>query len=352
MKPILVIREIVERYLSGREVETSPEEISTLESKVSASIEYLASQKVMASIEADPYRPKWDGPWWRMTLLFEMRLTPKIPRPCVDKMIQKMNSHYLHFYPLREEELPPGVDVYRTVGTWVCRNVVCHCALGTMYQVLSEHGVAVDEELPWIRPWFLKYQLPDGGLNCDESAYTKPQPKSSVVSTIPPLEAVLLYTNHSFTPEETRFLDQGAKYLLTRRLFRSLSKNGQIIKEDWLKLCFPRFYQYDILRGLRFIVRWAEKLGRPLSSEAIAEAVGLVDQEANVERKIMPGRLCFSGAKTLRLDANGSWTLLPASTFELLDQVSTVGVPSTYLQKEWHETLQGLARLDSLNLLT
>jgi hypothetical protein len=39
-----------------------------------------------------------------------------------------------------------------------------------------------------MRPWLRQYQLPDGGLNCDEAACVKSL-KSSMVSTLPPLEA-------------------------------------------------------------------------------------------------------------------------------------------------------------------
>lgn len=352
MNPLLIIREIIEKHHLERESEIPSAEISILESEINATIDYLASSEALASLEADPYWPKWNSPWWRMTLLFEMGLTSKIPRSCVGKMVQKMKSHFLQFFPFREEELPPRTDVVRLPsGMSVYRNVACHCALGTMYQVLSEFGVAMDQELPWIRPWFLKYQLPDGGLNCDESAYTRPEPKSSVVSTLPPLEAVLLYTNHGFTPEETRFLNQGAKYLLKRRLFRSLSKNGQIINEDWLKPCFPRFYKHDILRGIRLLVRWAEKMNSPLPSEAIVEAVTLIGQQADTEGRIAPGRLSFSGAKTLKQETSSSWTSQPAQSFALLDQVSAVGTPSVYLQSEWTKTLKGLAHLEDLSPL-
>jgi hypothetical protein len=39
---------------------------------VQQSVDYLASCKALESIEADPYWPKWDSPWWQMLLLHEM----------------------------------------------------------------------------------------------------------------------------------------------------------------------------------------------------------------------------------------------------------------------------------------
>ena len=111
-----------------------------------------------------------------------------------------------------------------------------------MYRVLAACGVEVDREVPRLRPWCLEYQLPDGGLNCDEAVYTKEVPHSSVVSTLPPLEAVLFDSPNALTEEEAGFVDRGAAYLLERRLFRSVSKAGAVIDSDWLDPCFPRFY--------------------------------------------------------------------------------------------------------------
>ena len=53
-----------------------------------------------------------------------------------------------------------------------------------MYQVLFACGVDIDGRAPWIRAWFLRYQLPDGGLNCDEKAYAGSGGASSIQSTV------------------------------------------------------------------------------------------------------------------------------------------------------------------------
>ena len=46
----------------------------------------------------------------------------------------------------------------------------------------------------------------------------------------------------------------------------------------WQQACFPRFYFYDVLRGLAALARWAEKSGRalPLAYDQVREiAAGL-----------------------------------------------------------------------------
>ncbi|MCM2322172.1 MAG: hypothetical protein NDJ90_02815 [Oligoflexia bacterium] len=129
------------------------------------SLDYLRSDEALKSIRRDPYWPKWHSPWWHMLLLHEMGLASRIPPPAIRAMVDALKTHYLPVFPICEEEFPAGTDPYRQVA--------CHCALGSIYQVLFAAEVDVDQELPWIRPWFLKYQLPDGGLNCDDAAYRK-----------------------------------------------------------------------------------------------------------------------------------------------------------------------------------
>jgi hypothetical protein len=92
-------------------------------------------------------------------------------------MVVALNNHYLPVFPVREEELPPGVD---PLG-----QIACHCQLGEMEQVLTACGVNVTKQIPFLRSWYTRYQLPDGGLNCDESAYIKDHPVSSIVSILP-----------------------------------------------------------------------------------------------------------------------------------------------------------------------
>jgi len=205
------------------EVEVSP-------GAVQATLDCLGSPGAMASVARVPYWPKWDSPWWHMALLHELGLSPLIPAALAQAMAAALPGHYLPTFPLVEREIPAGIDPYR--------QILCNCALGSRVQALAACGRPIDEALPGARAWFLRYQLPDGGLNCDEAAYTRPSPHSSMVSTLPALEAMLGNTEGPFTPEETAFLDAGANDLLQRRLCRSLSK-GALIDESWLTPTLP-----------------------------------------------------------------------------------------------------------------
>lgn len=82
---------------------------------VGESCAYLASAAALASIERDPYWPKWDSPWWHMMLLHEMGLTDRIPAAAIATMTSVMKNHYLPVFPLHIEEIPAGVDPYRNI---------------------------------------------------------------------------------------------------------------------------------------------------------------------------------------------------------------------------------------------
>ncbi|MDE2292311.1 MAG: hypothetical protein KGL53_09535 [Elusimicrobia bacterium] len=295
----------------------------------------LASDEAAASLRRDPYWPKWDSPWWHMTLLWEMDEAARIPRRAAETLADTVSSHYLKVFPLREGELPPGADPYR--------HILCHCALGTAWQVLEACGISASERLPWARPWLARYRLPDGGWNCDEAAYTRATPRSSVVSTLPVLEVLLSLPDR--TAQEEAMLDEGADYLLARSLFRSLSKGGAVIDAAWLKPAFPLFYEYDVLRGLAFLARWGRLRGRELPPASVRDAAAAVRKHA-VGGTLAPGRRAWDGARTIAPDGRGGWEKRPAADpFALLERVSRVGEPNPWLQRRWDAVAPSFAGL-------
>jgi hypothetical protein len=305
-----------------------------LERALDETLAFLDSADAERAIAANAYWPKWDGPWWRATLLWEMGLAAKIPERTARALVSAMARETVTSFPLRAEDVPAGKDPIR--------DVPCHCQLGTIWQVLAGRGL--DREAPWIRAWFTKYQLPDGGWNCDEAAYLKEKPRSSVVSTVPVLESLLAIDD--LTREEESALDRGARYLLERRLWRSVSKGFAPIDPEWIEPCFPRFYFYDVLRGLSVVARWAERLERKIPRVAIEEARDALEARAHVS---FAGRRAFAGKRTLRQDASGAWTKTDASSFALLEVVANA--PQTWLARSWEETRARLARLEAGGLV-
>ena len=290
---------------------------------IADSVRYLESDAALRSIEADTYWPKWDSPWWHMLLLWELGEAQRIPARTVRAMVDGLNALPLHTFPLRDSDWPPGLDRYRHSS--------CHCALGCMAQVLLACGVDVNRELPWIREWFVRYQMRDGGLNCDESAYlVEHECPSSMVGTIAPFEAMLELDPTS------EFVERAAQFLVERKLTRG-SHTAHNAEEhareaDWRKPTFPRFYFYDVLRGARALVRWAKLRNRPVPDFVR----GVVDQIA-VDGVVRVQRRAFATCGTWQ-QVDGRWQRVArASTFPLLDATSVLDAPSPTLTRHYNE---------------
>lgn len=294
------------------------ENSKTFSRAIRASKDYLLSREALESLRRDPYWPKYDSPWWHMVLLWELSLAAEIPQSAAEALADSINARCLRdFLP---SELPK--DVNRST------DMLCFCGAGIIEQVLRACGVDMPSRLGWMLQWPLRYQLEDGGLNCDEAAYAGSR-KSSFLSTIAALEAVVGRPNLS--KEEILFLDGGARYLLDRRLFRSMK--GQVINEGWLTPRFPRFYDYDVLRGLRFLKAWSNKLGRPLPADAVAEArVCLKKTFPTGEISSQPPP-CLQD-KTLTWDGSRMGPGGPSARFPLLELSARPG-PNAVLTAEW-----------------
>ena len=299
----------------------------TLIEAIEKSKAYLSSSAALESIERDPYWPKWDSPWWHMRLLQEMGLASEIPNTTVQKMVQVLKKHYLPIFPITAEEMPAGTDPFRKIA--------CHCAVGSMYQVLFYAGVDVDSELSWMRPWMIRYQLPDGGLNCDEQAYVKENPKSSIVTTINCLEAIFFCRTKDLTEIEINFLNKGAQYLLKHRLFRKVS-DGSIIDTTWLEIKFPRFYEYDFLRGYYFLKKWFQHTKQTLPSDLVTEVESLVAKQISPEGIVLKRYNLFDNRSYNPLP-DGSWVWGSASEFDLFKTVSQAGLICEPLTRQWNE---------------
>ena len=296
-----------------------------IERWIAASTAYLASAKARESLARDPYWPKWDSPWWHMTLLFELGRADAIPRESAEAMLAAIENKYPRWFPNPREPLPPGKDYHR--------DGLCHCGLANMAMTLEACGVDLDARAPWVRAWFLRYQLPDGGLNCDERAYEKGT-ASSIQSTLPALEAVAR-TPRPLTLAEEEFLDRGAEYLIARRLVCRRS-DGRPMSEEFLKIGFPRSYDYDVLRGLSFLADWSCVRRRIVPREAVAPSLSALAARFP-DGKIRVEKAGLAAEDSLNRGEGGAWARGAASRFPLLDSACRVGEESPALTRRWSE---------------
>ena len=298
----------------------------------------LKSAEAFESISKDPYWPKWGSPWWKVLLLYESGYKHMIPLEFLDKLIRIIDSHYLHWFPLLESELPENCDAYR--------DVLCHCALGNIYKVLEECGFEVRTKLPWWCEWLGKYQLPDGGYNCDEAAYTRSK-KSSFLSTLPMLEAMLTVYKKTGDLWVKGLLDKGAQYLISHNIYKS--STAKIITEEWFKISFPHYYDYDVLLGFSFIVDWALITGAELPYELVTDCIDQIEKSVNAD-----GYVVLSSNKLEKVGSlfyrQNQWIWDDKSeTFPALVLFSKAGEVSITLTIKWYETI---TRLQSLNVRT
>ncbi len=312
-----------------------------LNAAIDRSAAYLASAAARDALAAESYWPKWDSPWWHMVALFEVGEAARIPPTTVAAMVYALDALPLHTFPLREHEVPAGLDVFLHAS--------CHCALGTMHQVLTACNVDLAAALPWVEPWFSRYQLADGGMNCDNDAYLASETASSMVGTIHGLLAMLQGDPVGWSAERRTFVDRAAGFLVERALIHGSPSHHNAAERDaapaWRQPCFPRFYFYDVLRGASALVRWGTVTGGRIAAAALAPAVMHLVSIApdGVMRR---GRDPTAGMTTRRLDATGAWTRgHPAPRFALLEVASIVGEPCPFLTREWSTTRRDLLAL-------
>jgi hypothetical protein len=309
-----------------------------LDAEIADSVAYLGSDAALRSLDADTYWPKWDSPWLHMLALHELGEARRIPGRAIETMVDRLNALPVKIFPIRPED-PRGADPKR--------DSTCHCALGCIHQVLTACGVDVAAALPWTEPWFARYQMADGGLTCDETAYlVEGECPSSMVGTVAPFEAL---SAGSWTASRRAFLERAAGFLIARELrLGSPTVHNAAERESqklWPAPCFPRFYFYDVLRGLAALVRWAERSGQALPRRAVA---GVVDHLVATfpDGVVRIQRHGFASCPTtLGPTAAGTWERQSTSRFALLEAASAIGKPSAALTRQWSATRRGLLAL-------
>lgn len=119
------------------------------------------------------------------------------------------------------------------------------CINGRTVAIGAYFGVGVDA----IVARLLGEQLADGGWNCETQNGSV---CASFATTICVLEGLLAHervTGGSAQAVAAR--RRGEQYLLARSLFRRLS-TGEVVDPDWLRLSFPAWWHYDVLRALDY----------------------------------------------------------------------------------------------------
>jgi len=232
--------------------------------------EVIESEKALQMIERDVYWPKWDSPWWYMLLLEETSRISEIPVAVFKELLTCADRQFLKIFPVREEDVDGPVNGHT--------EVMCFCFFGGLMKLASKLEFDVFAHLPWAKDWVHRYQLPDGGFNCDESVYTG-SGKSSFISTAVMLEGMIEYSRFVGQSEPLMAnMQKAVSYLLKHQIFLS-SKGEEIPGTDWDKIIFPRFYEYDFTRGLEAVFDFLLLTGKKVRAAAIDKAVILLNKK-------------------------------------------------------------------------
>jgi hypothetical protein len=78
--------------------------------------------------------------------------------------------------------------------------------------------------------------------------------------------------------EERRFRDRAAGFVMGRRVIEESGPRHNAAEREaaveWVLPCSPRFYRYDVIRGLTALADWAELTGETLPGERVLDVMG------------------------------------------------------------------------------
>lgn len=201
----------------------------------------LSDRDARGEIPFHPYT-KWQGAHWVLTALADTGYPPGDPGlvPLRDQvyawlfseehleLVDRMrftHSHVLHTQP-------------RLHASMEANAVFASLALG----IPCPRTADLVERL-------LEKQWRDGGWNCDRHSKAD---TSSFYESITPLRALARYARETGDARARAAAERCAEVFLSRRLYRRLS-DGEIMRADFLKPRYPRYWFYDILFALKVL---------------------------------------------------------------------------------------------------
>jgi len=211
-------------------------------------------QKLLSVKESDgiiPFHPytKWIGAHWVLAVLSD------IGYPSGDKSL----------VPLREQ-------VYDwLLGPRHQKNI--RFINGLTRRCVSQEGYAVyytlklglaDERTDELVSRITGWQWPDGGWNCDK----KPEAKhSSFRESIVPMRAMTFHSQVTKSQKSKEVVEKVSDIFLKRNMFKG-QRSGKVIRDSFIRLRYPTYFDYDILVGLKVMAE-AGFINDPRCREAL-----------------------------------------------------------------------------------
>ncbi|MHB9023890.1 MAG: hypothetical protein ACYC7E_06890 [Armatimonadota bacterium] len=208
----------------------------------------LAARIAEGTITGGIYK-KWNGAHWVLAALADLGYPAG--DPALVPLVEQVCACWL------SEEHIKSVPTVQGLPR-------CHGSqMGNTLNAMLTLGFT-DERTDRLAEHLLRWQWPDGGWNCDR---TPGAHVSSFHETWLPLRALARYGKARGHAGALQAASRAAEFFLARRLFRRL-RDGSVIKPSFLKLCYPPYWHYGILIGLKVLAE-AGFLADPRCAEAL-----------------------------------------------------------------------------------
>jgi hypothetical protein len=203
------------------------------------------------------YQPKWTSSHYTLLDLKNLNIAPR------NKTIRETLDVIL--------ETEKGADggIY-SIGT-IQKSDVC---INGMFLNYSSYFGVKENSLKSVVDFLLSEKMNDGGFNCQSNR--KGAIHSSLHSTLSVLEGILEYESNGYSyrlGELKKAKLAAQEFILMHNLFRS-DRTGEIINPNFLKLCYPPRWYYDILKAMDCF-----RLAKMRYDNRMAEALQVIESK-------------------------------------------------------------------------
>jgi len=278
-----------------------------------------------------PYQPKYKATYWTVMMLGHLGLS------AVDEQVQRTVEYIFGFQQSeggfaeygaegasREYERlarkrreqgkkPPQEEAFVTDQV---HQMTLSCLTGNVVAALWRLGYGGDPRVWRAVDWLVSIQRGDGGWLCPYWKGHIRDKHSCFHGTICALEGLSEIGRDRRSLAVRDAIGRGAEFLLMHRLYRSDHHDWEVINPRWLRLSFPWFWEYSVLRGLWVLTR----LG--VRDQRMEDALAVLREKQRAD-----GRWLLESAPYGRMQANlekkgqpSKWVTLKA--LEVLRSVS------------------------------
>jgi hypothetical protein len=213
-----------------------------------------------------PYLPKYKSSYWTIMVLGYLgmdRTNEKVARAC--EFIFRFQQNDGGFssesigsgkreYDYRSQKGRRLPSRREFVASLIFESQLS-CLTGNMVAALIRIGYAGDPRVRMALEWLVKVQNRDGGWLCPYWKAHVRDKHGCFMGTVCALEAFSEVPRQDLTNELKDTISRGAEFLLTHRLFKADHHDYRTINEAWLRLSFPCFAGYSVLRGLDVLTK-------------------------------------------------------------------------------------------------